>query len=463
MVVLARSADVSLFLALSAFSVLVLGFRPVPTFLQALALFVFWLAIQIGLNATLQKTLGEWIWGLGRNRKSRFPWGLNFRGNPNGSQSSENPLVRKIRLEPTRLLQAWFLQIGIWIACLAIFTWGTGRHASLLSAQSVMLPPFAPDNSAKTQAQWTVAPFFYLVGAWPTQYLQKPIFYQLPYEVGPPTRFVGRIIARWQMPEIRLTLEGPKTPVVKPTRDELKNCILNRAWSCPTLRWEVLNRHLQEMRAAGVQNWKLAWFEIQSAPGATEFPPAGILLTGTSDSCVEDRAILVSPSGIQQTLILRRSTATESQPALDLFVQTLRSLRMTESLDLSRTLSALRISEVALPSPKTPLESPELSAQIARAQAVLIARISAAPKDLDAYFHLAGSSLLLLRHAEALRKQLTGTQGPKGESVLLTLNDWTAAAKPVVQNVYKYAQDVDPKNPKTERIRDMWFEAQKYK
>lgn len=119
------------------------------------------------------------------------------------------------------------------------------QHCEQRPLAAVMPQPQSPDH-------WTRA-FFYSLGTWPRHPFGMPVVHALPYELGPPAQFPGRIIARWDAPEISVTFEGPKTPeglreksgrVLN--RDSVRGCFTGSAlnFTCAKLRHEIGRAHV---------------------------------------------------------------------------------------------------------------------------------------------------------------------------------------------------------------------------
>src|SRR5262249_4353881 len=121
---------------------------------------------------------------------------------------------------------------------------------------------------------WSVEPFFYSLGAWPKEFMGRPVHYAVPYEKGPPTRFLGHVSARWDAPEIKVTFEGPKTPDSgEINRAVIHSCLVPSEFSggprpgmfeCARIRGKTLKRHIEEVDAFSPSNWVLRWFRVEN-------------------------------------------------------------------------------------------------------------------------------------------------------------------------------------------------------
>src|SRR5262249_3796862 len=158
------------------------------------------------------------------------------------------------KLDPAQQGIGIFLTVAIALASVYGGIQTLRRHPLFLDAQPVRLEAFAPSPS---DHEWSVMPLFYSLGAWPKEYLGHPVFYELPYEKGPPSHFVGKVVMRWEMPNIKLTVEGPRTPVPGIQRQEIQDCAQKiSTLKCFFLRQAELGRHLLEMKRVGPTAWK---------------------------------------------------------------------------------------------------------------------------------------------------------------------------------------------------------------
>jgi len=374
-------------------------------------------------RALLGRTLGDLAWSLkpamkGKSRGTRF-----------------NPVL----LEPDRMSgSARWTAISLTLALVVSMSLAFRRvvlaspawmRAELVIAFAENLPPDA----------WSYTPFFYSLGAWPKQFRNQPVFHTLPYEKGPPTRFVGHIIARWDMPEIRLTIEGPKTPIGAPFANRVLVCMsqILRSDGCVGVRRSMLERHLQEMSTLDPSRWQLQWLKIENPDLKPEQLTQGLWISASNGSRAQDRFIAVTPAGNQQTFILDRPESPSGDEALKLFKQSIQSLRVFDELGSGRAWIDRQIQEIKLD------QAHEL-ADYARIQTLLLSKISVDPKPLEPYYHLGGTAAMLIKKA---RSQPAA--------------DWGAAAKQLLLSTWRFAKDVAPRDPKTKQLENLWLDTQK--
>lgn len=181
-------------LALAAFFLAHRGLRltpvPEPWWLAAI-IFIFG-ALWAATRAAVGRTPGDAAWRL------------------RGAQAGlMEPLLRPEKLQPPEWLSAVLLTAASIVACAWSIDQAIFRQPIWARAETLELDAYLPDMASN---HWEVLPFFFSLGAWPKSYGDRPVFYSLPYEKGPPSRFIGHLTARWEDPGTRVTFEGPKTP-----------------------------------------------------------------------------------------------------------------------------------------------------------------------------------------------------------------------------------------------------------
>jgi hypothetical protein len=406
------------------------------------ALAALWFAQQLALGATV----GQRVW------KLRM---LDERGRAPRRRGLGRRFFQVEALDPAARLGAALSTLAL----LGGSLWAIDRlwldHPVLRRAAIWELEPFAP---APADANWQVQSWFYAVGAWPRTYRGQPVLHELPYEKGPPKQFVGHVTARWEMPDAKVIYEGPRTPAevsVATLRDCLTGSWLSAragALRCLRLREAVLLRHVREIRqavdsgAAGGE-WQLRWFEIKNPALPPEESPIGLYLTGQGPLRAQDRFIAVNARGANQAFILDRSLTPAGLQARAAFEQAMRSQRISPELNAGRAwvdrgLASTRIADLKNPDPQDPAA---FIARIADVHTLLISKISVNPGTYEAYFHLAGTSLLLARQATQMGRA-----------------DWTAIAKPLVNSAFRFARDIGPDDPRTAQLQNIRLDAQDF-
>lgn len=393
------------------------------------------LALQL---KTLGGTLGQRLWNL----RWREGWIRS-----SGSLDFGSLLTRALISLAATLIIA--LTLGL----------STLRHPTISRLKVVSLPAFRP--SGPNANEWLNLPFFYAMGAWPKRFELKPILYSLPYEKGPPDRFLGRIVVRMKSPDIRLEIEGPKTPLRSSgltwNATSLRACFTDSVFQCPRARDATLERHLGEIRAARLKIRDVRWFEIEN-PGLTEDArPRGLWIRSSGDY-EQDRFVLITANGTHQTLILRTPKSESGELARTRLQQIVGSLQLVEQLLpgralINHVLENTRLNDVSRePDAETVVEN------LSSVQAALLAKLSVSPADIDAYYHLGGTALMLAQQAS---QRSTRTTSVATNVPLLFLNEAVAVQKNILDNVRQYAKDVGPNDEKTKRLERLWVEIQK--
>jgi hypothetical protein len=320
-----------------------------------------------------------------------------------------------------------------------------------IDSQFMPLESYVP----KSIENWNITPFFYQLGAWPTYFENQPVFYSVSYQVGPPTRFVGKITAHLKDPDIQMIIEGPKTPSGNSGRLEtmsqqnIKECFLNNlsSFKCKQIRLTSLARHIREIEnRSHPKSWKLGWFQI-TTPSAEQ--PQGIYLQAQSSSSIQDRFIFIASNGTHQTLILNRTDSPEGDNAYKLFQQVAQTQQVFQSLDpgkswINRTLESIQLERV-----KSIQDPHALVKALASIQMILISKISVDPAHLDAYYHLAGTSTLLAKDPRLLLAPAS------------ILGQREAIALKNLQSAVHFSKDVAPSDPRIKQMETMLIESKK--
>lgn len=467
-----------------AFCVAIIGAKipPVPHAWMAAALAVGTLALRLLQRYLFGVTFGERVWDL--------------RSGPNGPDGLGDwlrPRLRQCNPLPSNTLSlGTFLTLlsvifGFWMGYETVLQHPLSQSAPVVEWDAYMPPLSLPGALSGTspaapalprEDRWSVMAFYYSLGAWPRTFQGNDVFYSLPYEKGPPIRFTGEVVARWSMPEVRVSFEGPKTPLKRDhslfSRSEVEQCVthwlggsLSGMMDCLDLREAVLERHIDALRLIKPVGWSMKWLRVNNPSLPASEQVQGIYLSAWNRGYGQDRFILVTEKGTQQTFVLSYTISPEGNHAQELFQKAIRSLRVSDDLSPGRawvdtSLERVRLQDLA------PVETSRyrqdygsflsFASRIADIQSLLISKITVDPQSYDAYFHLGGTSLLLARYA-SLQKSLPGVDRDLGRAN--RISDLISQAKPMVQTAYRYAQDVGPGNKRTALLQGYWFDAQK--
>lgn len=398
-------------------------------------------------------TLAERLWGLSSPTRFGFK--------PEVFQESSS--------RPWRQTLGIFLTVFSFLFSFLIALCCVAWNPIGMNARPYTWEAYFPEDSNK----WTVMPFFYSLGAWPRLFPaesgEKEVLYTLPYEKGPPDRFAGHVTARWDFPHIRVLMEGPKSPLTPQKtlyeRTEIQNC-LTQLWSggsisllqiphCIGLRQAVLERHVEALRALRPTQWELHWVQVPNRALDLDQQLQGIYISASNEKRGQDRFILITARGTHQTFILDYPKGPSGEAARELFQKALRSLRVSDDLNPGRAWVDQALEKVNLQN-LTQMGPSEIAIHgLSQIQALLIAKISVDPKTYDAFFHLAGTSIMLARAAVKLRQ----LPAPDGNPALAS--DILLVVKPIIENAYKYALDVSPSEPRNSILAAFHNEALK--
>lgn len=414
-----------------------------PWALLSSVLFVLLLGViqQIAFGCTI----GQWIWKLRLHNQHGAPLSVQIFAPDSWIEYARSSVFQREYLSGGGTLRAISLTFLIFTGAVWVADHTVAKHPIFEKAQALELEPFLPTDSS-----WTIRPYFYSIGAWPKTFSGHPVLFALPYEKGPPTRFIGRIIARWEMPDIRLTVEGPKTPIRFKNSREFQECLTSilpfQSFHCLHQRATFLQRHIEEIQAhVHPQKWQLQWFEVNNPALPTDERPRGVRLSGIGSSRAQDRFILINYEGAQQAFILDRPLSSQGDLALVTIEQAIRSQRVSSGLLPGRAWADKELGSIQLDELNSLQNDPaRLLARIADIQGLLLAKVSVDPKSYDAFYHLAGVASILAKNAAR-----------HGNT------EWGAAAKPMFQNALHYVQDINPNEKRTELLENLWLDIRK--
>lgn len=330
------------------------------------------------------------------------------------------------------------------------------NHPLWLGAERWRMEAFLPPAEGK-EPGWRILPFFYSLGAWPSSFGGRPIHYSIPYEKGPPHRFLGHVNARWDSGEIRVSFEGPKTPEGREIgRAAIESCLVapepgaeaaaGLGWfACARLRQAILIRHIEEIRRISPRNWSLRWFRVENPALDRAEQAQGIFLGAANDARGQDRFILITERGTHQAVLFDYTRDQRGQEARRIFQNSIRSLRVSDTLEPGRAWIDRMLESIQLPAAGAGTANGLDLSQLAVIQSVLAAKVSVEPGSFEAFYHLGGTTSLLTRVARAQRK-----------------DEWGLTAQPVVQTIQSaqlYARDIAPDDRRTQLLLNLWIEA----
>ena len=444
-------ADLSWIVAAIGLSVKFLNLSPIPDYTtivtSLLGLFVLWVLFQRIFAATP----GQMIW------KTQSFSGKSLKKPKSFFEIVSSRLYQKELLTNSSTAVAAFITFSLLILAGTLTQQAFLEHPMFNRALEWELPAFTPEAGSK---DWESAPFYYSLGAWPKSFAGKPVLYSLPYEKGPPHRFLGHIVMRWDTPDVQVTLAGPLTPKPRITTPAMRSCftsslisaLLPQLWIhrqpfyCLGVRKRVLTQEVREMSENGIHRFSMRWVQISNPALPETEQMRGLYLKGWNFRRVEERFIFLNPQGALQVFKLERPNSAAGDEASRLFEMAIRSHRIFATLDPGRNWADRKISQIKLNSAQlSALNDDQFAIKIAEVQGALLSKMSVDPKLFDSYYHLAGTTALLAR------------RGFQNKNPFLS-----AAAKPLIQATFYYASDISPQDPRTAEIQTLVTEMKQY-
>jgi hypothetical protein len=412
------------FLLAAVLTEIVYGFsRLAPIFnLKFLAIFgCFWIIplfigrvrLLLSSSQAISASLGEWAWGIRRLGESR------------AAQSVETH-------------HGIILTAGLVVLSVVLFQLKIANTPEWINAPEMTIDAVVPPSD------WRVLAFHYSLAAWPVAQS-----YFMPYEFGPPKRFVGRVEAKWNASssvgsvdgysDEKLIFEGPKTPMAfqsgEISRKTLKDCIIGSpsffdGGRCATIREISLERPLEEMRKLGFSNFQLKWFSAANPVIPDEERAQGIFLRGSAGkdrNRFQDRYILVSPKGMHQSLIFTYLDPNSPEKVK----LALGTLRFSDDLGPGRAWVDRELESIKLGSLPPPSD-PSYLLKLIEAEGLLVSKISVEPAPIDTYFHLAGIQAMLLQYGKSHHR-----------------GDIVDDAKQMLEQLHRFSDDIATQFPST--------------
>jgi hypothetical protein len=308
-----------------------------------------------------------------------------------------------------------------------LFLWM--RDPTVRPYTNLTIPLFAPEAGNK---DWQVLPFFYANGAFPTRLLPGggDMEFGLPYEKGPPNRFLGKITAYWRDLDSRLTLTGPLSVASPETPAALSDCVTH--WFRCLLARRALWRSTIAPHFGGRALAENAWFNVENLFLAGDEKPQGLYLRSTPErGRIREAYFLVGPKMAIQSFILDRPDRSEGEKASAILRKVIGSLRVASDLQTPRAFINPKLGAIRL------TDKSSLSDLIS-AEGLLLAKVSIEPKGSESFYHLGGLALTLFRAAKR-----------EGKIEL------AASSKTIVKSSLRYARDVEPNSkriPEMERF-----------
>ncbi len=286
----------------------------------------------------------------------------------------------------------------------------------------------------------SVLAFFYALVALPDAYEGQPVFYQIPYEKGPPTRFISRVIARLKMPEIKLVIEGPRTPTengMPIVKSRIAKCLgfagggTTYAGECAKIREIIFERHLADLKEQKLEPHRVQWVQVLESRLDPVLQTQGFLISAVRPGRTQLRFTAITANDLHQSFIFE--TTQDLAAAEATFLPWISKMRLSPDLSSGQSWANASIAQVQL--------SPELSLQsLAQIQAKLTAKLTVDAKTYDTYFHLGGIASLLQQKALQHKADTA---------------DWKAVPKNLLEAMVQYARDVSPEDPRNVQLQGL--------
>lgn len=436
-------------------------------------LFLWWFQVAI-----FQRTLGMWVWGIqfqllpsGKKPQILKNFKYYMRGWFSKNATDHRPIIYPVQDSPLQgaktllaLAISTFSLVGA-VAFLYLTLW---NHPELSPVKTLEHQAFTSHESLQDSSDWQALPFFYTLGIWPRRFPLDPsglpILYTLPYQKGPPQVFIGKIEARWKMPYIKLTIEGPKTRTKGASVSLIQSCLqhspffkglFKQGLKCLKLRHQTLHRHIEEIQStlSHRPTWTVRWFEMKNPRIPSNEEARGVYLKAATPQKIIERFIVINSEGRHQAFILERPPTSEGNHASEIFLKSIRSLRVLPQLSTGQALADTQLQKIHINRPTGSLKNPiEFIRQLAGPQAILLSKISVQPHSVQPYYHLGGTALMMAEYAK--RQSETKNQILPAR-LSQVLNEALAVSHPLVQTCLKYAKDIRADHPMTQKLEQM--------
>lgn len=297
------------------------------------------------------------------------------------------------------------------------------------------IPLFAPDPN---DPKWTALPFFYATGAVPMHLgveSEPGIEFGLPYERGPPNRFIGKITAYWRTLDSRLTYTGPFTFGAPDSQSALEDCF-TKWMGCTGSRRKIWKTSISPL-FEGRTIVKNQWFKVRNEFLPTEERAQGIYLRARPErGRIREAYFLVGPKMALQGIILDRPDREEGEAASLTLARMIGSIRLSGDLAAPRAFINPKLAGLKI-GPKSGLS------ELIQAEGHLLAKVSIEPKEAESFYHLAGLGITLFRRAK--------TEGRI---------ELAASSKTIVKSALQFAKDIEPESKRLPEMEKFATETQ---
>lgn len=283
------------------------------------------------------------------------------------------------------------------------------------------IPLFAPEPQDK---KWIALPFFYATGAIPLTLgseAESAVEFGLPYERGPPDRFIGKITLYWRGLDSRLIYTGPLTLAAPENQAKLSRCF-ERWMGCTNIRRKLWRTSIGPF-FDGFSIIRNEWFRVENAFLPAEERAQGLYLRSRAErGRIREAYFLVGPKMAVQGLLLDRPEREEGETASQTLAQMVGSVRLSDDLAAPRAFINPKLAHLEI-GPKSTL------AEMIAAEGFLLAKVSIEPKEAESFYHLAGLGITLFRRAKK-----------EGRIEL------AATSKTIVKSSLQFVKDIEPES-----------------
>lgn len=254
----------------------------------------------------------------------------------------------------------------------------------------------------------------------------------VPYEKGPPTRFLGRIRLTYsEALDGRLDILGPLTFKGAQTREALHYCLSNNL-HCPSVR-EAWHKQFVTPYFQGFKFSRPIWFEAlnPNLPLDKE-KPMGLYIQARNEGTGQVKKLIYLINAQLATSVF--DITCENLVSCDRYLEIAKQL-----ITPSKSIDDLSAARVHINQLLANFSLEQISpGTLTRAQLYLVSKISVDPADFWSYFYFAKVSHDLLKAPELSRFATLRALIEKG-----------------LDSIWKLAKDVDPKNEKLVLIENL--------
>lgn len=277
--------------------------------------------------------------------------------------------------------------------------------------------PTDPDEDA-------IVPYGYTLGQWPKKFRGEPIVTRLTYQKGPPQKFIESLVQVWRPIEVELTIYGPKTVSSETTASDWKYCF-SSSFRCDSLKHKFLEVIFPDESKHKSAKLSFHWFD-----GMDPLAPRGVHMVINEETYQIDRYATITEKGAVQVFSLKTVHNPIGLEARDLFLATLKGLKVKDDLGSAREWIKAKIKTVSLDQVKSIPDSKMRYERYIQIQNWIYSLLSVDPTDLAGFFHLAGVTHLFALDLMSSKQTVYENQ-----------ESWIVGLKPLFETLLSYAKD----------------------